>query len=78
MPKLKKINIINERKTAINIPIYKPISAMYEALDQRYILGSLPSERIYENKIAVKNGALMAEMIANHLKIFFVDIIPHL
>ncbi|MEE8565157.1 MAG: hypothetical protein V3S79_02095 [Candidatus Thermoplasmatota archaeon] len=78
MPKLKKINIINERKTAINIPIYKPISTMYEALDQRYILGSLPSERIYENKIAVKNGALMAEMIANHLKIFFVDIISHL
>jgi hypothetical protein len=44
---------------------------MYETLDQRYMLGSLLVERIYENKIAVKTGALMAEMIANHLKIFF-------
>jgi hypothetical protein len=51
---------------------------MYETLDQRYMLGSLLVERIYENKIAVKTGALMAEMIANHLKIFFVDIIPFL
>ena len=78
MPKLKKINIIKERKTAKNIPTYKPITTMYETLDQRYKLGSLLFERISKNKKAVNTGALTAAIIANHLKIFFVGIIPFL
>jgi len=76
MPKLKKINIIKERKTAKNIPTYKPITTMYETLDQRYKFGSLLFESTSKNKKAVNTGAVTAAIIANHLKIFFVDIIP--
>jgi len=76
IPKLKEINKTSARKTAKNIPIYKPIRAAYAAFDQRYKFGSLLSESVYKNKTAVKKGAIIAAVIANHLKIFFVDIIP--
>jgi len=71
-----KINRTSVRKTAKNIPIYKPIRTAYEAFDQRYKFGSMLFESVSKNKTAVKTGAIIAEVIANHLKIFFVDIIP--
>ena len=71
IPKLMKIISTNARKTAKNMPIYKPIRAAYEAFDQRYKFGSLLFESISKNKKAVKTGAIIAAVIANHLKIFF-------
>jgi len=76
IPKLMKIISTNVRKTAKNIPIYIPIRAAYEAFDQRYKFGSLLFESVSKNKTAVKTGAMTTAVIANHLKIFFVDIIP--
>jgi len=76
MPKPKKNNITNTRKTAKNIPIYKPIRVAIAVFDQRYKFGSVFFDKISKNKTAVKTGAIIAAIIANHLKIFFVDIIP--
>jgi hypothetical protein len=76
MPKLTKIIITNVRKIAKNILIYKPKRVAYASFDQRYKFGSLPLVSISKNKTAVKTGAIIAAVIANHLKIFFVDIIP--
>jgi hypothetical protein len=71
-----RINTTNAEKTAINRPIYIPIRAPYEALDQRYKFGSVVVESTYQNKTAVKKGATITAVITDHLKIFFVDIIP--
>jgi hypothetical protein len=76
--KLTKINTTNATKTAKNIPIYKPIRAPYAAFDQRYKFGSVLVESIYKNKTAVKTGAVITAVITDHLKIFFVGMIPPL
>ena len=52
------------------------MSAAYEAFDQRYKLGSTPVEIIFKKRITVNTGALTAEIIVNHLNIFFEGIIP--
>jgi len=76
IPKLKKVNDISIRKTAKNIPTYNPINVMYETIEPRYKLGSLVVDNVSKNKITVNTGALTAAIIANHLNIFFVEIIP--
>ena len=78
IPKPMKSNNTNTRKTAKNIPIYIPIRAAYEAFDQRYKFGSMFFDSVSKNKTAVNTGAIIAAVIANHLKIFLVDIIPPL
>jgi hypothetical protein len=49
---------------------------MYETIEPRYKLGSLVVDNVSKNKITVNTGALTAAIIANHLNIFFVEIIP--
>jgi len=72
------MNTTNVTKTAKNIPTYKLIRVPYAAFDQRYKFGSVVVESVYKNKTAVKTGAVMTAVITDHLKIFFVDIIPSL
>ena len=76
IPKPKKSNTTNARKTAKNNPIYIPIRAEIAVFDQRYKFGSMFFDKVSKNKTAVNIGAIIAAIIANHLKIFLVDIIP--